>query len=361
MKSLFVVSTVAFSGKTAICLGLGLHLRAQGMATGYFKPLSIPGHQFEIRERHSPIDEDAAFVRRVFGLQRTANELAPLIMDDELFASVLDGQISGEALWETVDRSFQAAHADKDIMLIEGGATMRDGISIGLDALTTATRLDTPVLVITRCHASSLVVDDIVNAKAQLGERLLGVVLNNVPQQAIENVQQNIVPYLESLNIPVYGVLPHQTALEAISLGKIVELLEAKVCVGENMMGRLVESLVIGAMSVEGALPSLHDIANKVLITGSSRTDMQAAALETSTACMILTGEMEPSLAILERAKAASVAVLWVPDFTITVLEKIEGAFGKTPLVQAEKLNRFQALLAQHLDYERLWQAFGIG
>jgi hypothetical protein len=361
MRALYVISMVAFSGKTALCLGLGLHLRAEGMAVGYFKPLSIPGHQAEIREFVDPIVEDAGFVRRVFGLTRTANELAPLVMDDGLFGSVLGGRVDGEALWQTVEGSYRAACQEKDMLLIEGGATMRDGVSLGMDAVTTATRLDAPVLIITRCHANSLVVDDIVNAKAQLGERLLGVVLNNVTEQAMETVQQDIVPYFEGLNIPVYGVLPHQPALEAISIGQIVELLQANVLVGEQMMGRLVESIVVGAMSVEGALPSLHDTNNKVFITGSSRTDLQAAALETSTACMILTGEVEPSPAILERAKTASVCVLWVPDFTINVLDKIEGVFGKTPLVQAEKLNRFQALLAQHLDYDRLWQGLGIG
>jgi len=38
----------------------------------------------------------------------------------------------------------------------------------------------------------------------------------------------------------------------------------------------------------------------------------------------------------------------------------VEGVFGKTSLGQPEKLSRFQAMLAEHLDYEGLLAAMGV-
>ena len=120
------------------------------------------------------------------------------------------------------------------------------------------------------------------------------------------------------------------------------------------MASRLVENLSVGAMTVESALPLFRRTINKAVITGGDRTDLQAAALETSTAALILTGNLQPSATIVRRAEELGVAVLLVSDSTMETVEKIESVLGRTRLGQAEKLNRFQAMLAEHLDYERL-------
>jgi BioD-like phosphotransacetylase family protein len=170
-----------------------------------------------------------------------------------------------------------------------------------------------------------------------------------------------MVPYLERIGIPVFGVLPHQRELMAISVGEVATLLEAQVLTGEHLFSRLVENLSVGAMTVESALPRFRRTINKAVITGGDRADLQAAALETSTVCLILTGNLQPSATVVKRAEEMGVAVLLVPDMTIEAVEKIEGVMGKTRLGQAEKLNRFQAMLAEHLDYDRLLSVMGLG
>ena len=55
---------------------------------------------------------------------------------------------------------------------------------------------------------------------------------------------------------------------------------------------------------------------NKAVITGGDRADIQLAALETSTRCLILTGNLYPSPAVLNRAEELCVPVLltgWTP------------------------------------------------
>ena len=41
MKSLYITSVERFSGKTATCLALGLHFKAEGYRVGYLKPLQL--------------------------------------------------------------------------------------------------------------------------------------------------------------------------------------------------------------------------------------------------------------------------------------------------------------------------------
>jgi hypothetical protein len=113
-------------------------------------------------------------------------------------------------------------------------------------------------------------------------------------------------------------------------------------------------------MTVETALPSLRQAKNKAVITGGDRTDLQSAALETSTFCLILTGGVEPVDNVLQRAIASGVAILMVKHTTIEVVEQIERQAGKSRLRQAEKLNRFQALLKEHFDYDRFLADFAI-
>jgi BioD-like phosphotransacetylase family protein len=100
-------------------------------------------------------------------------------------------------------------------------------------------------------------------------------------------------PALERLGIPVYGVLP-QARLAAISVGELADALGARFLVLPDRRFALVETLTVGAMTVEAALPRFRRQPNKAVITGGDRTDIQLAALETSTRALILTGNMEP-------------------------------------------------------------------
>ena len=124
-------------------------------------------------------------------------------------------------------------------------------------------------------------------------------------------------------------------------------------------------ALVCGSCGInlagyEAALPRFRRQLNKAVFTGGDRTDIQAAALETSTTCLVLTGNLQPTSTILKRAEELGVAVLLVPDNTLETVEKVEGIFGRTSLGQPEKLSRFQAMLSEHLDYTGLLKDLGL-
>lgn len=354
-KALYITSVVTFSGKTSLCLGIGLRLQADNFKVGYLKPVGT--QPFLVGGNLA--DEDANFVRQVLRLDKPAWELSPVLITDQLLDEVMAGKQLND-LQSKVRSAVNAAMQDKDVLLLEGGTSMRDGASVGLNTVEVVRQLELPTLSVTRWRSLRSVLDDVVAAKFRLQNNLLGVVINAVPEDAWEVATTKVTQYLEAQGIHVYGILPFHQSLSAVTIGEIVELLDAQVLTGSHLMGKLVENLTVGAMTVESALPRFRRQLNKAVVTGGDRADIQAAALETSTTVLVLTGNLHPSPSILKMAEERGVAVLLVRHNTISAVEAIESIFGRTRLGQAEKLNRFQAMIADHFNYERLKEDLGL-
>jgi hypothetical protein len=353
-KALYINSVVTFSGKTSLCLGLGLRFQTDHLKVGYLKPV---GTQPLLVQGHLA-DEDANFVRQVLRLDMPAWELSPVIVTDEMLEDIIAGKAPQNRI-ETVIEALEKTKGNKDIVLLEGGTSMRDGSAVGLNTVDVVRRLDVPTLAVTRWRSLRTVMDDILSARRRLGDHLLGAVVNAVPEEAWEQAQK-LKPYFEAQKIPIYGLLPYSQTLTAVTIGEIIEVLDAQVLTGAHLTQKLVENLTVGAMTVESALPRFRRQVNKAVVTGGDRADIQAAALETSTTVLVLTGNLQPSPAVLKMAEERGVAVLLVRQTTIAAVEAIENIFGRTRLGQAEKLNLFQGLIADHIEYDRLKAALGL-
>ncbi len=357
MKALYVTSLHTFSGKTAVCLALGRRLQRDGHQVGYFKPLStqpwepVPGRA---------LDEDAEFVRRALGLREPPPDLVGVVLTPSLLRDTLCG-CSARDLMGEVRAAYEKVSTEKDVMLLEGGASLREGVGIGLGPIDVSHALDVQVLAVIRFHNEMGLVDDCEVAKLRLGERLLGLLINAVPDDARSFVAEVAQPCLEDRGIPVLGVLPRQEELQAISVGELAQVLRAQFLVFPEKTDVLIENLVVGAMSVDQALPRMRRIPSpKAIITGGDRADIQLAALETATSCLILTGHLRPQPEILRRAEEVGVPVLLVRQNTMEAVEAIEQVFGKTRLGQPEKLERFERLMGEHFDYQRLYEQLGL-
>ena len=122
----------------------------------------------------------------------------------------------------------------------------------------------------------------------------------------------------------------------------------------------MVESLTIGAMNVNSALGYFRQGQNKAVVTGGDRTDLQLAALETSTSCLILTGHMDPQPLIISRAEDVEVPILSVDLDTLSTVEIVDQAFGKVRLQEKIKVGCIQELIAKNLDFERFIVQLGL-
>lgn len=353
MKTLYVPSLQSFSGKTAVCLVLGRRLQQDGYRVGYFKPLST--QMWEPIPGQAP-DEDADFVRRVLGLEEPSEALVGIRLTPSLLRDVLCGCL-GRDLLADVRAAYERVAAGRDIVLVEGGASLREGVGLGLGPTEVARALDAAVLTVIPFHNEMNLVDDCAVAQLRLGKRLLGVVVNGVPQESWDFVEKVARPCLEGRDIAMLGVLPREERLRAISVGELARVLEAEFLTAPEKRDVLIENLIVGAMSVEQALPRIRRIpGSKAVITGGDRADIHWAALETTASCLILTGYLRPQPELLRRADEQGVVVLLTRRNTMEAVEAIERVFGKTRLGQPEKLARFEALMADHFDFDRFYR-----
>ena len=357
VKALYVTSIERFSGKTAVCLALGRRLQREGYQVGYFKPLSTqpweptPGRA---------LDEDADFVRRTLGLKESPEDLVGLVLTPKLAREMRCG-CTARDLTSEVKAAYEQIIPGKDIVLLEGGGSLREGVSLGLGPTQVTDTLDMSALVIVRYRDRVSQGDDCVAAHLQLGERLLGTLINTVPTKEYRLAEQVCNPCLEKRGIRVLGTLPLQKQLRAISVGELADVLKGQFLALPEKRDVLVEYLVVGAMSAEQALPRIRRIpGTKAIITGGDRADIQLVALETATQCLVLTGNLRPVPEVLRRAEEIGVPVLLVRGNTMETVEAVERVFGKTRLGQAAKLEQFEALLAEHFDFERFYRALGL-
>lgn len=356
MNALYVTSVESYSGKTAFCLALGKHLQAKGVKLGYLKPVSTQPWRLP---DGTLADEDATFVRTTLALDADPSTLSPVVVTDEALRRYLRAGGAND-LMASIDAAANRQMETADVLLIEGGASLREGYALGLSNPSLAEHFASPALVLVKYRGEMHVVDDALTAQFRLGDLLMGVILNHVPEPAKAFVNDYAIPFIRGKGIRVLGSLPAVPSLAALSLQELVDLLGAEVLNPSVSLDALAETFTVGAMNAEAALARFRRQQHKVVITGGDRTDIQLAALETSTVGLILTGNLRPSPVVLQQAEALKVPVLLVKENTIETVESIEGTYGKTRLGQTEKLDTFVRLVQDEVELAPVYQSLGI-
>jgi len=349
-KCLLIGSTEAHSGKSTTTLGIMYQMGLKGILSSYCKPLGSCNDDSLINASPPNIN----FLATTLGLdpERWQSQKSAPFM--HLDAQVLNNRLIGE---DVQDYSRQLNNyldaIDSPFILVEGPSNLSAGNVFSLSVDEIAATIDASILLVTRYNRLSTVAN-LLAAKKLLGNRLLGVVINDVPEPEMSSVAQTVKPYLEQRQIPVLGTFPRDRLLNSVSVREFSQRLKAQVLCCSNRLDLMVESLTIGAMNVNSALEYFRQRANMVVITGSDRTDLQMAALETATNCLILTGRVPPKPFILERAEDLEIPILAVDSDTLTTVEIVDAAFGRVPIREAVKVKRVIQLMEQHFDCDRL-------
>jgi BioD-like phosphotransacetylase family protein len=344
-KRLFIGSVEPSSGKSAALFGIAQALVQQGIDLAVGKPI---GYRLEAGH---PADDDLTMLQSFLGLE-TSHLYPPIaVLQNEQLLRRLQGLDSvdyGARLTE----QYQAVPEDR-LCLIEGPATFDEGKLFGLSLCDMANRLEASVLLAIRFESLEMV-DRIMAASPRLGDRLLGVVINGVPEEDQALLSESVKPFLEGRGIPCFGILPYEQLLSSISVGELAHQLEAQVLCCPHRLNLMVSELCIGAMNVNSALKYFRKGSNMAVITGGARTDIQLAALEAATHCLILTGHFRPSEIMLKRAENLEVPVLSVNLDTLSTVDIIENSFRSVPFREPAKIKAIQSIFEREFDLSRL-------
>ncbi|HGY5552943.1 MAG TPA: phosphotransacetylase family protein [Prochlorococcus sp.] len=359
-KTLLIGSCEPFSGKSALALGIARQLIAANQSIRFGKPLATSVEwDPEVSSLPQPlIDDDVRFIGTTLGLSEdqlipSLQVLAPATADQRLASSQLDAGKGFEALCKQLQENSAC------INLLEAAGSLHEGLLYGLSLGQLARGLDARVVLV-HLWQDSCSVDALLAAREQLGDHLLGIVLNAVTPDEVEKLESTVVPALEALGLAVFGVMPRSPLLRSVTVGELVRRLGAQVICCSERVELLVETLSIGAMNVNSAMEFFRRRRNMAVVTGADRTDIQLAALEASTQCLILTGAGQPLPQLINRAEELEVPLLKVEHDTLATVEVIEQAFGHVRLHEAIKATYAFRLVEEHCYLDRLFKALGL-
>lgn len=349
MKTLFITSTCEYCGKTLTALGLGKRLKSDGFKVGYMKMLGI----FPTTMDGIVVDSDASVVCDVLELKDSPENISPVIMTQDVIAQAY----SGEDL--KLDEKFVKAHneisKDKDIVIVEGTVIFGEGSLLGLSAKDMINRLDANVIVLDNAK-KEVFVDDLLMAKDILGDKIVGIIMNQVELPKLDYIQRRVLPYLASKNINTLGVLLNDPFLMSVTIRELAESLGGEIICCKHKQDELVERFSVGAMNVEGALSYFRKIRSKAVITGGDRGDIQLAALETNTQCLILTGNLYPNDVIIAMAEEREVPIMVVRSDTLTVVQRVEDIMSTMRISDKRKIERATQLVNDEVNFQLLYE-----
>ena len=358
MKSIYIISVEPSSGKTAACLALGKHLQKKGLDVGYFKPERVPYLNGNGGSR------EIAFAKQILGLSEELWELSPIILTSDFVQSRISRPDRSAQmnilLRQAVKSAWDVIRIDKDVMIIEGGKSYYEGAAVGLSAQKLVELLNGHFLALVKYQDEIQVLDDALGMQADLGDRLKGVLINFVPTSVMERLAEFSLPYLENHGIPILGVFPESQCLSAITVEDLLQGLGAQLLTKDGPLDELVEAFTIGTMTLDASMGHFRRCANKAVITGGDRTDIQLAALHTSTRCLVLTGKLNPNPTIIKLAEETGVPILLVATDTMQTITAIDQICRRIKLIQVDKLYQFEMLMNEYIDYPRLGKLFSL-
>lgn len=345
MIPIFIASKRSHTGKTFLVLGLGLKLIEQGYRVGYIKPLG----KTPVKMGRHIFDADAVFIKDALSLPDSLDVVSPFVFSYEEQNLLFEGKIKDvkNKIMEAVE-----SQKNKDIVIIGGAADLFEGASLNIDAIELTKEMDAYIMMVELWRGDSTM-DTLLGASKLFGDRFIGGVINKVPQNAVTHAREKIKPFLEKGGIAIFGVFPKDSLLESIAIRQLVEILNGRVLCCEDRLDDLVENFSIGAMDVDSALSYFSRIPNKAVITGAHRSDIQLAAMETSTKCIILTGGLYTNDVVIGKAQTKGVPIISVAEDTFTVIDRIEATMGKARIREKGKIERAKEIIDKEFDMKR--------
>lgn len=267
MGVIYIVSVEKGTGKTALCAALTQVAHNSGKTVGYLKPHVLPGDD---------ADRDAAFMKHFLSGMETADMPQNARGRDVVFVEAMLGDTPQDLMSQTT----------------YGAAREMQARVIAVEAWTGK---ESPYL----------------DVYKGFGDALAGLVVNKVPKSQVSAAPGTIQEKLTDTGIELLGVIPEDRHLLAVTVGELAEKFNGEIISNVEKAGELVENFMIGALVVDSGAAYFSRKGRKAAIVRQDRPDMQLAALESPTACLILGGSRKkPLYNVLQKAEQRRVPVI---------------------------------------------------
>ena len=335
MTVLYVVSDREGAGKTAVCATLAGKLAGMDSKTALVKPIAASGLA-------AGDDPDAASYA---GLLGTSTDGWPFRDGSGPLTGEMENRTKAE-----VDRLSSSA----DVVIVEASAALQADEHRRL-----AGTLDAKVLVVL-AYSPDIPSEAATSWLAELGDRTVGVVVNGVTRHRGREARGALTPSISGADgAATLGIVPEDRTLLSVSVRQLAEHLDGRFMLDEDASEELVEHLMVGGMGMDPGEHyfGIHD--SKAVIVRGDRPDLHMAALNTSTACMVMTKGIEPIEYVQYEAKEEGVPIIVVQTDTLQTMEALNGLVDSARFDHPLKLARYTELADEHIDLPALFGALG--
>ena len=373
MRQLYLAATGMNRGKTTVSLGLLAALFARGLRTGFIKPV---GQRYAMVDG-TPADEDAILVKSAFDLPDALDALSPVHIPRGFTKAYIGGEVV-----EDLPARIQAAYArvakDRDVLLVEGTGHAGVGSVIDLSNAQVAAMLGARAIIVSEAGVGRPI-DEIVLNHALFqrhGVDVVGAVVNKVDLDSHPSLADVLERGLARHGIELLGVLPYRPLLSNPTLSMLTEQLTGQLLHPGPDLGRVIEHVAIGAMQAEHVMERLGP--GSLLIVPGDRIDVLRATVAavrsgklprrsanrdpalrgSAMAGVVLTGGYLPSPDVIASARHADLFMYAVREDTYDAASEVHDLLVKTHPDDRDKIELIKALVAQHLDVERILGAF---
>lgn len=174
---------------------------------------------------------------------------------------------------------------------------------------------------------------------ARLGERLAGVVVTAVPEDAAGGMPP-----------PVIAALPEDRLLAGPAVRDVRDALNARTLLADGADTAL-EWVVVAPVASDPGAPYFARWERKAIVVRHEKADVLLAAVGSGPDCLIITGGQEPMPYVLDRIRneGRDLTVLLSPLDTYHTVRRIEKLYGASRFAGMRKVERAAELLRERL------------
>lgn len=308
IKTVFIASTEAYSGKSIISIGLVNMLLGKAQKIGFFKPI-ISQSSPEKKDDH--IDT----ILTHFDLQIAYEDTNAFTWQEAM--RQMETESEGEMI-DTIIRKFKNLEDKYDFTVVEGTDYQGEGAAFEFEInVQIAKNLRAPVIIVVSGEGKTTaqVVNGALTAIHNFEAReiqVLAIVANKVKQQSLQDVEDLLKQQLGTAIL--IAVIPEDKTLQNPSVKEVYEKLDGKLLFGKEHLENQVDHFVTGAMNVPNFLNYLKE--NVLIVTPGDRGDIIISALQANistsypkVAGIVLSAGYEPEEPILRLIEGSETVV----------------------------------------------------
>ncbi len=356
-KSLFLTSTDARSGKSAIALGLMEMLKRKIARVGFFRPI------VNVRHDHGEQDYDIQLMSGYYRLEDEYHDMFGCTLAE---AVSLSNKGREDQIIETILNKFHTLSEKHDFVLCEGTDFRGTSTSFEFDINAEVARnLGSPVLLAARAgdrtvaetlDATELALDSLTD----LGCKVIATIVNRVAEKDRWELLAKLRG-LEKAGSQLLYAIPEDRTLGAPTLREVARVLNAKVLSGEKEMDRHVHGFAVAAMQLVHFLEHLEP--GLLVIVPGDRADVIISCMAACTSAamanpsaLVLTSGMEPDPVIWKLVEGLRIQlpILAVDDLTFEVARRVNDVKSEIAPTNRRKITRAVGLFEQAVDVDKL-------